>query len=136
MAERTGWSVPFRVIAPVHALLVVGQALLAGALLDAVDGATAWHGGVGGVLILVGMVQAVAAVPAVRPGGMPAWVLVVALLLPVAETAQVSVGYFGHLAVHVPLGIAILGAQLALAWAAAHPRVRSGRSTRSRPRTA
>lgn len=124
--SRGAWTAPFRVWAVLHGLLVLAQVGFAGALLDAVDDALAWHGGVGGSLILVAMIQAVLAVPAVWPGGLPAWPLVVSAVLVVADTVQVVVGHGGHLTVHVPLGIVIVAAQLAVTARAVRP-VRSRR---------
>lgn len=120
-AARAGWSVPFRAWAVLHGVLVLVQVGAAGALLDAVDTALAWHGGVGGSLILVAMVQTVLAVPAAWPGGLPAWPGAVSAALVVADVAQVAIGHGGYLAVHVPLGIAIVAAQLAVTVRALRP---------------
>lgn len=115
MAERLLWTVPFRVWAVLHGLLVLAQAGLAGALLDAVDGALAGHGGVGGGLIVVAAVQVVLAVPAAWPGGFAAWPVAASAVLVVADVAQVALGHLGVLVVHVPLGIAIVVTQVAVA---------------------
>ncbi|BBG00144.1 hypothetical protein Pdca_13530 [Pseudonocardia autotrophica] len=108
-------AVPFRVWAVLHGVLVLTQVGLAGALLDAALGALTWHGGIGGSLILVAAVQTVLAVPAAWPGRMPGWPVAVSAVLVVADTAQVAIGHLGLLAVHVPLGVAIVVVQVAVA---------------------
>ena len=124
-------TLPFRVWAVLHAVLVLAQVGLAGALLDAALGALAWHGGIGGSLILVATVQTVLAVPAVWPGRMPGWPVAVSAVLVVADTAQVAVGHLGLLAVHVPLGVAIVVTQVVVAARALLPADR--RDARRRP---
>jgi hypothetical protein len=114
-------TAPFRVWAVFHGVLVLAQVGAAGALLDAVGPALAWHGGIGGSLILVAMVQTVLAVPAVWPGGMPVWPLAVSALLVVADTAQVAIGHAGLLTLHVPLGIAVVVTQVVVAVRALRP---------------
>lgn len=127
-------TVPFRVWAVLHAVLVLAQVGLAGALLDAALGALAWHGGIGGSLILVATVQTVLAVPAAWPGRMPVWPVAVSAVLVVADTAQVAVGHLGLLAVHVPLGMSIVVVQLAVAVRAVLPAaVRRPRSSAAGP---
>ena len=126
-------TLPFRVWAVLHAVLVLAQVGLAGALLDAALGALAWHGGIGGSLILVTTVQTVLAVPAVWPGRMPGWPVAVSAVLVVADTAQVAVGHLGLLAVHVPLGVAIVVTQVVVAARALLPADR--RDARRRPGT-
>ena len=135
MGERARMlaTLPFRVWAVLHAVLVLAQVGLAGALLDAALGALAWHGGIGGSLILVATVQTVLAVPAVWPGRMPGWPVAVSAVLVVADTAQVAVGHLGLLAVHVPLGVAIVVTQVVVAARALLPADR--RDARRRPET-
>ncbi|GAA4976476.1 hypothetical protein WHI96_17165 [Pseudonocardia tropica] len=114
-------ALPFRVVAVLGGVMVLAQVVLAGAVLDAADGATTGHAGVGGTLIVVAMLQAVLAVPAAWPGGLPGWPVAAAAALVVADIAQVAVGHAGLLAVHVPLGVAIVAGQLVLAGRALLP---------------
>lgn len=114
-------TAPFRVWAVFHGLLVLTQVGLAGALLDAVDHALEGHGGVGGSLILVAMIQTALAVLATWPGGMPAWPIAAGAALVVADTAQVAIGHAGLLGLHVPLGVAIVAGQLAVTVRALRP---------------
>lgn len=121
-------AAPFRVWAVFHGVLVLSQVGFAGALLDAVDTALDWHGGVGGSLILVALVQTVLAVPAAWPGGLPVWPLAVSAALVVADTAQVAMGHAGVLTLHVPLGVAIVVTQTAIAVRALRPARLPGRA--------
>ena len=86
----------FRIVAVLHAAMTVVQA-------------------VGGTLLLVATVQVPLAVLAWRPGRLPAWPIGVSAALVVAEVAQVALGATGVLAVHVPLGVAIVGTAVTLA---------------------
>ncbi|WP_156819612.1 hypothetical protein [Pseudonocardia sp. HH130630-07] len=119
--RRSAAAVPFRVWAVLHAGFALAQVGAAGALLDALDLALEVHGGIGDSLILLAMVQAVLAVPAAWPGRMPVWPLAVSVVLVVADTAQVAVGHAGLLSVHVPLGVLIVVAQVAVAVRAVLP---------------
>lgn len=107
----------FRAVLAVHAVLVVAQPVAAGAMLQASVAGRAVHQGVGGVLLLVAMVQIPLAVLAWWPGRWPAWPVALSVLLLVAETTQLTLGYAGSLGVHLPLGVAITLTVLALtAW--------------------
>ncbi|MEJ2859572.1 hypothetical protein [Actinomycetospora flava] len=121
----------FRVIALLHAAMTVAQAFAAGALLQASAAGLTVHQAVGGTLLLVAMLQVPLAVLAWRPGRLAPWPIAVSVVLVVAETAQVAVGYVGVLAVHVPLGVAIVGTAVALAWWAvrARPVIATGAPT-------
>lgn len=105
---RTGAVALFRVVLWAHALLVVVQPVAAGAMLQASTVGRAVHGGVAGVLLLVAMVQIPVAVLAWRPGRWPPWPAAVSVLLFAVETTQHTLGFAGELAIHVPLGIAIV----------------------------
>lgn len=119
----------FRVVAVLHAAMTVTQAVAAGAVLQASTVGLIVHQAVGGTLLLVAMLQVPAAVLAWRPGRLPAWPIALSSALVVVEIAQVALGATGVLAIHVPLGVSIVGTAVALAvWAW---RTRSGRRTRS-----
>jgi hypothetical protein len=106
----------FRAVAVLHAVLAVVQPVAAGAVLQASVAGLEVHRAVGSVVGLVGMVLVPLAVLAWRPGRLPAWPIAVAVGLVVAEVAQIALGYTGLLAVHVPLGVAIVATSVALAW--------------------
>lgn len=109
----------FRVVVVLHAAMTITQAVAAGGILQASALGLIVHQAVGGTLLLVAFVQVPLAVLAWRPGRLAAWPIAVSAVLVVAETAQVALGYTGVLAVHVPLGVAIVGTAVTLAvWAA------------------
>jgi hypothetical protein len=128
MGERLSASL-FKAVVTLHAAMTITQAIAAGGVLQASTLGLIVHQAVGGTLLLVAFLQVPAAVLAWRPGGLPAWPIGVCAALVVAEIAQVALGATGVLAVHVPLGVAIVGTAVALAvWAWRTP---SGRRTRS-----
>jgi hypothetical protein len=123
MADRVAVGL-FRVVVVLHAAMTITQAVAAGGILQASAVGLAVHQAVGGTVLLVAFVQVPLAVLAWRPGRLPAWPVGVSAALVVVEVAQVALGATGVLAVHVPLGVAIVGAAVTLAvWAV---RVRPG----------
>jgi len=119
MAERAGPAVVvFRVVTVLHAALTISQAVAAGGILQASTLGLVVHQAGAGLLWLVSLAQVPIAALAWRPGGLPVWPIGVSGGLVVGETAQVAVGATGVLAVHVPLGVAIVVAAVGLAaWA-------------------
>jgi hypothetical protein len=133
MAERAGPAVVvFRVVTVLHAALTISQAVAAGGILQASTLGLVVHQAGAGLLWLVSLAQVPIAALAWRPGGLPAWPIGVSAGLVVGETAQVAVGATGVLAVHVPLGVAIVVAAVGLAaWAL---RARPRHAARTGPR--
>ncbi len=68
-----------------------------------------------GLLLTAGtLALLVALVLAWRPGGGPAWVLLVGLAMTSATVVQLGLGFSRSLAVHVPLGTTVIIAQVML----------------------
>jgi len=103
-----------------HAVAVVVQAVLAGAYLDGAGTAMSVHGPLGLATAVVAVAQLIAAVLFWRPGRGALWPTGVAALLLAADGFQVAMGYTRSLAVHVPLGVAIVVVSLAFATWALH----------------
>jgi hypothetical protein len=103
-----------RIVVTVHALAVFAQPVLAGQFLDGNVEMVKVHAGVAGLVELVGLVQIPIAVLLWRPGGGPLWPAGLSVLLFVVEGVQVGLGYSRMLAVHVPLGVTIVGIMLLL----------------------
>lgn len=103
-------------VAVVTAAVFVAQPVLAGQLLTGDGGARAVHGVIGteilGTLTLVQLVVAGAATR--RRSGRRAPVVVAAALL-AAVVVQAEAGYGGDVALHVPLGVVMVGLQVWLA---------------------
>lgn len=123
MADRLAVGL-FRVVVVLHAAMTIVQAVAAGGLLQASTVGMVVHQAVGGTLLLVAVIQVPLAVLAWRPGRLPAWPIGVSAALLVVEVTQVALGATGVLAVHVPLGVAIVGSAVTLGvWAVrARPR--------------
>jgi hypothetical protein len=97
------------------AVSVLAQAIFAGLFLDGHDTWRDWHATNGMVLLpLLALVQVVLAVLVRRPGRGPGWPAIASLGLLVAILLQIAMGQAGQLAVHVPLGVAIVGLVSAL----------------------
>jgi hypothetical protein len=111
---RTGPLALARAVVTAHALAVFAQPVLAGQFLDGNAGMLKVHGGVAVLIELLGMIQIPVAVLLWRPGRGPLWPVGVSVLLFFAEGVQVGVGYERMLALHVPLGVTIVGVMLLL----------------------
>jgi hypothetical protein len=97
-----------RAVVALQAVLVLAQAAFAGQFLSGNAAARLWHQGNAELIQLVALAQLVAAAVAWARGG-PAWPTAASGLLLLAVGAQVALGYTHQVAVHVPLGVAILG---------------------------
>jgi hypothetical protein len=99
--------VPLRAVAALHAVAVCLQPVLAGAYLNGSGAAMRLHEPIGLGAAVVSMAQLPIAVVYWRSGGRGSAILVTLLLL-VAESFQIAMGYDRQFALHVPLGITIV----------------------------
>ncbi len=111
-----------RVVTVLTTLSAFTQAVLAGGLVAGRIDALPPHSNngliLGGATLLLGCVL----ILVWRPGRGPWWVLLAAAALSFATVVQTGVGFARILAVHVPLGVAVIVAQvLLLAWAWRRP---------------
>ena len=104
----------FRAVTVAHAALVCLQPVLAGIYLNGSGAANRIHEPVGMTAALVCLGQLLAATVYWRAGGR-VWPVPVTLLIFLAEGFQIAMGFSRQLAIHVPLGIAIVAATVALA---------------------
>lgn len=112
----TAWLL--RLALTLTALSAVAQPLLIGGYLDGEFDLLAWHGGNAAALITLVLASGVAAIGYVWPGGGRPWPLLALVGLWWAAAIQIGMGYLRVLAVHVPLGVLIVGSAVALAvWA-------------------
>ena len=92
------------------AVSLLAQVIFAGLFLDRHDAWRNWHAANGMVLLpLLALVQVVLAVLVWRPGRGPGWPAIASVGLVVVVVLQNVMGQAGLLAVHVPLGVAIVG---------------------------
>ena len=107
--SRRGIAVASQVVLRLLALLVFAQAVFAGLFLDGNAAWRQWHAINGMLLIpLLALLAVVLAVVLWRSGG-PGWIALASLALLLAIVVQNAMGQSGQVAVHVPLGVAILG---------------------------
>ena len=103
-----------RVAAGVHALGVCLQPVFAGVYLDGSPAGMRMHEPTGLVVVALGIVQLLVATFWWRAGGR--WVAPSAGLVIVAgEVVQVAMGYSRQLAIHIPLGVALVASAVAFA---------------------
>ena len=117
-ADRRWVRWPFRVVITAAAALLFDQAVYAGQFLAGAFPALHTHrenATVAGITVLA---AALAAVPLRRPGGGPWWPMLACLGLFGLIAVQIVLGFGRVLAVHIPLGVTIIGLAAALAvWA-------------------
>jgi hypothetical protein len=107
--SRPGIVVALRRVLRLLALLVFAQAVFAGLFLDGNAVWRQWHAVNGMLLIpLLALLAVALAVVLWRSGG-PGRIALASLALLLAIVAQSAMGQGGQVAVHVPLGVAILG---------------------------
>ncbi|TDO49178.1 hypothetical protein EV643_106147 [Kribbella sp. VKM Ac-2527] len=102
-----------RLVAVTHAIAVGLQPVLAGVYLNGSSTANRIHEPLGNTIALLCITQLLVATIWWRTGGRLTAVLATAGIL-AAESVQIGMGYSRQLALHVPLGIAIVAATVAL----------------------
>jgi hypothetical protein len=107
--SRPGIAVALHLLLRLLALLVFAQAVFAGLFLDGNAAWRQWHAVNGMLLIpLLALLAVVLVVLWWRSGG-PGWIALAGLALLLAIVVQNAMGQTSQVAVHVPLGVAILG---------------------------
>jgi hypothetical protein len=108
--SMSGTAQALHVVLWLLAVLVFAQAVFAGLFLDRNAAWRDWHATNGMLLLpLLALVEVVLAVLVWRPGGGPGWIALASVGLLLAIFIQIAIGQTSQLAVHVPLGVAILG---------------------------
>jgi hypothetical protein len=97
-----------RVFLVLHAALVVLQPIAAGIYLSGEVDAMNLHSPIGSTLWMITMLQFVVAALYWRPGGGRLWPAIATAVVFFAEFTQMTLGHSRTLAVHVPLGVAIV----------------------------
>jgi len=113
-----------RLVAGLHAVAICLQPVFAGLYLNGSGAAMRMHEPTGLALTFTGLLQLLIATIWWRNGGR-LLAPVVTLLITLGEVVQIAMGYSRQLAIHIPLGIALVGTAVAFAlW-----------TTRQRPTT-
>lgn len=108
----------FRAAASLHMVPLGLQPLFAGLFLDGRFGMLSIHGTLGSAVVFTAILQVIAAILLWRPGRVAGWPIGVAVAIWVAEVVQLVAGYTRAVALHLPLGVALVVAQVLLtAWA-------------------
>jgi hypothetical protein len=108
----------FRVVVSVEAALAVGQPVLAGGFLSGHYAMLALHAANATATGLTAIAMTATGVLLWRPGRGPLWPALASAALFGLEAVQIILGYGRVLAVHIPLGVAIIAClALLLAWA-------------------
>jgi hypothetical protein len=103
-----------RLVAVVHAIAICLQPILAGVYLNGSGSALRIHEPVGMAVATIGLVQLLAATVWWRSGGRLC-AAGVSLLIIAGEATQIGMGYSRDLALHIPLGIALVAGTVAFA---------------------
>jgi hypothetical protein len=93
----------------VEVLLALAQPVLAGGFLSGHYALLAWHAANATATGLTATVMTAAGVLLWRPGRGPLWPALASAALFGLEALQIALGYARVLAVHIPLGVAIIG---------------------------
>jgi hypothetical protein len=106
--------IALRVTAGVHAVAICTQPVLAGLYLNGSPSGLRMHEPIGLGIVILGLIQLLVATIWWRSGGR--WTVpAVSLLITAGEVVQTSMGYSRQLAIHIPLGIALVAGTLAFA---------------------
>ena len=118
---RAYW--PFRLTSTVAAVLLFNQAVFAGQFLAGTFGALGTHREFATIAGIIVLVTAATAIPIRWPGRGPLWPTFASLGLFLLIAAQIALGFRRQLALHIPLGMAIILLGIFLAfWAwCSHP---------------
>lgn len=109
---------PLRLLLTLHLAAVLAQPVLAGRYLTGDIDAIAAHGMVGNLLAVSGLLLVVLTLLYAIAGRGRLWVVPAGVVLFLAIGVQAWVGYTRDLALHVPLGVAVVAASVLLAvWA-------------------
>jgi hypothetical protein len=108
----------FRLILFATVLTMVVQATFAGRMLAGDSLSANLHEFTAKVLVLLGCTQTLSAIALRVKKHCPRWVPIASLGLVAAEVAEFAAGHLHHVAIHVPLGVAIFGGAIRqLVWA-------------------
>lgn len=115
-STKASWLRVLRVAAGISSVLVILQATLAGQMLSTNPDIIAMHEWGGHLLFVLSIVIAVAGILAQRRKQVEAWVAGLGVVTFFLVSGQMYAGYAAVRALHVPLGVTLLGVMLVLLW--------------------
>ena len=108
------WLRVLRVVAVLHAVAICVQPIAIGIYLNGSTNGLKIHEPVGLTLAFLGLGQLIVAIVYWRRGGR-LLAPVIALLITSLESVQIGMGYSKQLAVHIPLGVVLIGTAVCFA---------------------
>lgn len=127
-AQRSGLHLALQIFITLQTAAILFQGVTAGQLLNGHDSMKDLHGGGSAIVHLSAIVQLILAILWWRPRRGPGWPALASLLLALLGFLQSAVGNSHNLAVHVPLGMSLMGLSAAiLVWAWSPRSARPGR---------
>ncbi|MDX6251401.1 MAG: hypothetical protein QOF10_4761 [Kribbellaceae bacterium] len=118
-----------RVVAVAHAVAVCLQPVLAGSYLNGSGSAVLIHETIGLCVFFLCLGQLLVATIYRNSGGRT-WPIALTAAILLAEGLQISMGYSRNLALHIPLGIAIVGTTVTFAVWTCRPAARVRRTSK------
>ncbi|WP_436498037.1 hypothetical protein [Actinokineospora sp. HUAS TT18] len=112
VAGRASTLWVFRVLVTLQFIQLAMQPILAGMFLNGQYSALGMHSSSGGIMMVTGVLQLVAAVLLWRPGRIAGWPIGASAALLVAELVQLTAGHSRAMALHLPLGVALVVASV------------------------
>jgi hypothetical protein len=105
---RTKLMTALRGALAIHAASGFAQAVSAGLFLSGRDAAVGFHGGTAKFMMIISLLQVIAAVFLWKPGGQPLRIALISGAIFLAEVVQMGTGFTHIFTLHVPLAVGII----------------------------
>jgi uncharacterized membrane protein (DUF2068 family) len=106
--RQTKLMTALRTALAIHTASGFAQAVSAGIFLSGRDAAVGFHGGIARFMMIISLLQVIAAVFLWKPGGQPPRIALISGAIFLAEVVQIGTGFAHILYVHVPLAVGII----------------------------
>ena len=97
-----------RVVLAIRVAAGFAQAVSAGLFLSGRDAAVGFHGGIAKFMMIISLLQVIAAVFLWKPGGQPLRIALISGAIFLAEIVQMGTGFTRTFSLHVPLAVGII----------------------------
>jgi hypothetical protein len=105
---QTKLMTALRAVLAIHAASGFAQAVSAGIFLSGRDAAVGFHGGIARFMMIISLLQVIAATFLWKPGGQPPRIALISGAIFLAEVVQIGTGFTKILSLHVPLAVGII----------------------------